>query len=185
MDNPGIYNSLLFLTDSLVTIYTLALIARGVFSLVRADFYNPVSQFIFKVTEPPLSLLRRFVPLTGRWDTPCWLLVWLLSVLEVSALSLLQGLSPPVPLLVFVGTLSLVELLLQFYIGAIFLLALSSWFIGAAQAVHPLYALLHSVTQPVLDPFRRFMPSAGGLDFTPLVALLVLYFLLNFVRSIY
>lgn len=35
--------------------------------------------------------------------------------------------------------------------------------------------LLHNVTEPILEPLRKYMP-AGAIDFTPLAALLILYF---------
>ena len=52
----------LFLVDTILGIYILLVLLRFLLQLVRADFYNPISQFIVRATNPPLVRLRRFIP---------------------------------------------------------------------------------------------------------------------------
>ncbi len=178
-------NPLLFLVDNLFTFYIIALILRGILSLASADFYNPVSQFVFKLTEPPLSILRKFIPVAGRWDMSCWVFAWLLGVAETWLISVILGyaFSPPQAAFAAVVTLSL--LVIRIYIFAIFALAISSWFVSGRQALsHPAISLLFAVTEPALAPFRRIMPSLGVIDISPLAAIFALYFLMSVIRHI-
>lgn len=178
-------NPLLLLVDGLFTFYIIALILRGVLSAVSADFYNPISQLVFKLTEPALSILRKFIPVAGRWDLTSWIFAWLLSVIEIWLASVIQGHSFSLPQAAFTGVVTFSLLLIKFYIAAILVLAIGSWFISGAQALsHPLFSLLFAVTEPLLAPCRRVLPSFGVLDLSPLAALFVLYFLMSVIRYI-
>lgn len=184
---PGVLqNVLLFLTDTLLSLYALVFLLRFLFMLVQADFYNPLSQAVVKLTEGPVGALRRFIPPVGRADLACWLLAYGLKVLSLVLIGLIQGKVWPLAPLLLIGLIQLGETLIYIYIFSVIILAVSSWFMSGVQAFsHPLIFLLYSLTSPVLAPLRRFMPSAGVLDLSPLALLLVLYLLLIILRSLY
>ena len=178
--------ALLFVADTLLTFYTLLLLLRGLLAMAHADFYNPLSQAIVRLTEPPLSLARKIIPSAGKWDYSCWLLAYLVKVLELFLVAGLQGYSPPAGQLLTVGLIQLGELLVQTYIVGIFILAVSSWFISGAQAFsNPFLSLLNSLSAPLLEPARRLLPPLGPVDFSSLVVLLLLFLTLNALRSLY
>lgn len=178
--------ALLLAADVLLTFYTLLLLLRGLLAMTHADFYNPLSQAIVRLTEPPLALARKIIPSNAKWDPSCWLLAYLVKVLELSLVASLQGYSPPPAALLTVGLIQLGELLVQTYIVGIFILAISSWFVSGAQAFNnPLLSLLHSLSAPLLEPARRLLPPLGQIDFSSLAVLLLLYLTLQALRTLY
>ena len=179
-------NAALFLTDVLLSLYGLAFLLRGLLTLVQADFYNPVSQFIVKVTDKPLSALRYMLPSVGRFDMACWFFAYAIKVAELALIALIQGQQWPLSPLLIISFIQLTETIIQLYIVALIILAISSWFINGIQALnHPMLSLIYTITAPLLVPVRRIMPNTGPLDFSMLAVLILLYLLLTILRSFY
>ncbi len=179
-------SALLFLADTLLSLYALAFVLRFLFTLAQADFYNPLSQAVAKLTQAPLSGLQKFIPPLGRMDLACGLLAYGLKVLALFLVGLIQGkLLPAAPLLI-IGLIQFAETVIYVYIFSLIILALSSWFMSGVQAFsHPLISLLYSLTSPVLAPVRRVIPTVGAIDLSPLVLLIALYLLLTILRALY
>ena len=184
---PGVMqNVLLFLIDTLLSLYVLALLLRFVLMLSQADFYNPIAQTIIRVTQAPVAMVRQIIPPLGRIDLACGLLAYALKILTLFLVGAIQGKIFPLAALLAGGGIQLAELLIYIYIFALIILAVSSWFISGVQMFnHPLISLLFSLTSPLLAPLRRLIPAANGIDFSPLAALIVLYLLLTILRSLY
>jgi len=172
--------------DTFITLYIFILIARALLEASQAEFYNPISQLIYKMTQPVLRPLRQMIPAKGTWDIGCWLLVYALYVSELLLLRVIISASwPLVPLLVL-SAIQVLEWVLQFYAIAIIISAIASWFLNAAQiAQNALLVLIHSIVTPILNPVRRLLPSMGMFDFSPLVVLAVIYWLLQALKSFY
>ena len=68
-----------------------------------------------------------------------------------------------------------IEFLTRALIFAIIARALASWFVQDQS--NPIVQMLHDITEPIVGPVRRFMPSTGMIDFSPLVALILLQIL--------
>ena len=94
MGNPYIGNAATFLVNTLFGIYILIVMLRFLFQLVRADFYNPVSQFIVRATNPPLRPLRRFIPGLGGIDLAAPILMLALKLMELWLVYQILGHSP-------------------------------------------------------------------------------------------
>ncbi|MGD0959546.1 MAG: YggT family protein [Methylomonas sp.] len=167
MSDPAI-----FLIDSLFSLYILAVLLRFLLQSIRADFYNPVSQFLVKITHPPLRVLRRFVPAFGRIDSSSLLLALLLQMLANFLILIIKGLSIGFVALTLLSFADLLKIITDIYIYAIFVAALLSWF--APGNYSALSSLLYSLTKPVLNICRRVLPDIGGVDLSPLVALVLL-----------
>ena len=164
----------------------LALLLRFLFMVTHADFYNPLSQAIARITKGPTKLAHRIMPPVGRVDFACGLLACGVKILELFLLGLIQSKIWPLAALLIFSLIQVAETLIYIYIFALVILAVSSWFISGVQAFnHPLVSLLHSLTAPLLAPVRRVIPASGGIDFSPLVLLIVLYLLLTILRSLY
>ncbi len=176
----------LFLVDTLMTFYILFLIARAILEASEADFYNPISQSVYTITQPVLRWVRFAIPVKGVWDIGCWLLIYVMRVAELFLIALIQGISWPLELLLKISAFQVVEWLIQFYAIAIFVLAIASWFVNPATMINnPVLSLLNHIVAPLIAPVRRMMPSVGVVDFSPMVVLLALYILLNIVRALY
>ena len=169
----------LFLVDTILGIYILLVLLRFLLQLVRADFYNPISQFIVRATNPPLVRLRRFIP--GFWgvDLAALALLITMEVLRISLTAMLLGHSPRWTGIIFLGLGELAKLAVYTIIFSIFIRALLSWFSNGLQ--HPMTRLLCSFTDPILQPVRRILPATGGIDLSPLVVFLGLILALKLI----
>ena len=173
--------ALLYLIDTLLSLAQLCFLLRLLLQWARADFRNPLLRAIVQLTSPVLVPLRRLLPAIGRLDTASVLVVIVLGLLRVSMGSLLSGLGlPPLLLWVEVATLQLLRLVLWTYFFAIFLYATLSFI--APGTYSPAQALLNSLCEPVLRPFRRLIPPLANLDLSPLWAGIVIQALLILVR---
>lgn len=162
-----------FLIGVIFGFYILLVMLRFLLQLVRADFYNPLSQFVVKMTNPPLRMLRKMIPGVGGIDFAAVVLLLGLQILElVLTRSILgHGLHPWG---LFVQALAqLISLAIMIYIVAILVQVVLSWV--QPGNYNPITAVLYQLTEPVLRPFRRALPVISGIDLSPMVALIVLY----------
>ena len=165
-----------WLIDALFSMYILAVMLRFLFQWVRADFSNPISQFIYKVTNPPLMPLRRVIPGYRGLDIPALLLLVVLQCITLFVL----GLFPHIPMPSFPGVIlwSMAELLalwINIYIVGIAIMAIISWI--NPTGYNPIVGLINQLTNPVMRPFRRLIPPMSGLDLSPMFAFFVLMFI--------
>lgn len=163
---------LVFLIDTLCSLYILAVMLRFLLQWTRGDFYNPISQFLVKITHPPLKVMRRLIPSVGRIDSSSLLLALLLQIAANFAILALKGLSIGFAALALLSFADLLKMLMDIFIYAIFAGAILSWF--AAGAYHSASGLIYSLTEPLLSVCRRLMPNVGGIDLSPLAALVLL-----------
>lgn len=162
-----------FLIQSAATIYLVIVLLRFLLQLSRADFYNPVSQFTHKATLPLLSPLRRLVPPLRNIDFASLVLALLIQWLAIQLTASLNG--NPLLNVFYVlwwGVLGIVSMLLNIYIYGLLAAIILSWV--APQNPHPAIGLLWQLMEPIMAPFRRIVPSLGGLDLSPILIFLVL-----------
>jgi len=171
-------SAIIYLVDSLLTIYLYILIMRLVMQLTRADFRNQVAHFILVVTNPIVMPLRRLLPPVGKVDTASVLAIVLVAALTIGTITLIAShtLPDPIAWLVATGTM-LLRAFIVFFIGCIFVFALLSFVVQGGYS--PIFALLGTVVEPVLKPFRRIIPPIAGWDLSTLWALLALGALLR------
>ncbi|MEL0083409.1 MAG: YggT family protein [Gammaproteobacteria bacterium] len=169
--NYGV-NALEFLVRTLFGIYITIVMARFLLQQVRADFHNPVSQFVVSATQPVLRPLRRVIPSIGRIDTSCLLLMLALQALEVLILYALRGYVPALPGLMLASLGELVRLAINFYLVLLLILVISSW-IGSG-GYSSLLSLVSQLCAPLLTPLRRAIPPIGMFDLSVLVAFILL-----------
>lgn len=169
-------NAFSFLVGTLLDLYITAVMLRLLLQWVRADFYNPVCQFLVKVTNPALLPLRRVVPAIGRLDTAAVVLMVLLEVFGVWLVSRIASSPLSVPGILAFSVTKLLVTLLMTYFFLIIVNVILSWVGGGAR--HPVIPLVYQLTEPVLRPFRRYIPPIAGIDLSPVFALIAIRFLL-------
>jgi YggT family protein len=174
--NGGGTNAFSYLVSTLFDLYILAVLLRLLLQWVRADFYNPICQFLVRVTSPVLVPLRRLVPSIGRLDTASVLLLLALQFVGLWLISLIQGAVTPLHFLLLMSVVKLLSTLLWTYFVLIIVMVVLSWF--GARVQNPAIPLLYQLTEPVLRPFRRIVPPISGIDLSPLFALIAIRFLL-------
>ncbi|WP_022953615.1 YggT family protein [Leucothrix mucor] len=165
----------LFLVETLLSLYITAVILRFLLGYARADFYNPLSQFLVKITNPVLVPMRRFIPSMGKLDTSAVVLAYALTVVKMLLMLAIVGQSANVFGVLIIALRDLLNGVIWVYIIALILMAVISW-IGSANG-NPVVPLINSLTAPLLAPIRRVMPPVGMLDLSPMVAMLGLYIL--------
>jgi YggT family protein len=161
---------LIFLIDTCFSLYLFALLLRFLFQWSGADYQNPLSQFLIRITHPPLKVLRRFIPAFGRVDTAALALMLALQMLSDSLIYLIQGGVPTTGFIAIWSLSQLLELVLNVYFYAILIRAVLSW-IGPTP-YNPAVSLLFSLTEPVLQASRRLLPASGGMDFSPIIPII-------------
>ena len=172
-----------YLVETALNLALVAMLLRFLLQAVRADFYNPVSQFLARVTNPLVLPLRRIIPSVAKFDTASALLAVLIQVLAIVVLLLLNGLGVPNPVrLLGWALLGLAGLLLNLYFFALLAMIILSWV--APQSRHPALLLLFQLTEPVMAPFRRLLPNMGGLDFSPILVFILINVLQIVLRNI-
>lgn len=165
-----------FLVNALFGIYIFAVLLRFLFQLVRADFYNPLCQAIVTITNPPLRPMRRYIPAVRGIDTSSVVLLLSLQVLNTWLVAAMVGASPALPGLLVVAFAELLSKTVWVFIGAIIIQVVLSWV--AQGAYNPVIGIVYALTDPILSPARRLLPPVGGLDFSPLVVIIVLQLVL-------
>ena len=176
-------NILTFLVSTLFTLYISAVLIRIILAMVRADFYNPVSQFIVTITNPLLIPLRKFLPSIGKIDTASWTLAAGLQILELVILFSLKDLQAGADTLIISAIFKLLIILVTIFLYAVLIRAILSWFPSPQMYQNPLFSILVAITEPLMRPVRRIIPAVGAFDLSALVVILVLYSILIALRS--
>lgn len=157
------------------TFYMTLVILRFLLQLARADFYNPISQFVVKVTNPPLRILRKVIPPWGGIDGASIVLAILIQAITFVLVLLLfnasSALFNPLWLLSW-SVLNVAGLIATLYFWAVIAMVVVSWI--APGSSHPAIALVAQITEPVMRPVRKVIPSLGGLDLSPIIVFLAL-----------
>ena len=163
-------NPLEFLISTLFSLYIMAVMLRFLLGLVRADFYNPVSQFLVRITNPLLIPLRKVVPSIGKFDSASMLLMIVLQLAAITLILLLRGEGISSAILVIITLATLISLLIDVFMFAIIVEVIISWMNPGSY--NPVSSLLHSLTSPLLRPIRHLIPPISGIDLSPLFAII-------------
>ncbi|MGB5468685.1 MAG: YggT family protein, partial [Sedimenticolaceae bacterium] len=142
---------------------------RFLLQLVRADFYNPLSQFIVRATKPLLNPLRRVIPGVSGMDIAALVLAWLVLTLEQLAILGLAGVGLQPLAAALLAIPELISLIINIFLFAILIQVIISWINPGSY--NPAISLIHSLTEPMLGSVRRRMPEIGGLDLSPMVVM--------------
>jgi len=166
--------AVVFLIQTLFGFYILAVMLRFLLQCVRADFYNPLVQFLVRITNPPLLPLRRIVPGYRGLDLAAVVLALVLQFIEVTLLNTLSIQPVGVGGLLMLTVLELLKLLINIYLWGVIIQAVMSWF--NPDPYHPAARVLAHLTAPVLRPARRIIPPISGVDLSPMLVVVALIF---------
>lgn len=169
----GLNTTAVYILQTIGSFYLLIVLLRFILQLVRADFYNPLSQFIVRATHPLLKPLRRIIPSIGGLDLASLVLALIVQFVLMALTLMLMGVGVGDPLLILVWSIiGVTALLLKVFFFALIISVILSW---VAQGTHnPAALLVNQICEPLLAPIRRILPNLGGLDLSPIVAFLIL-----------
>lgn len=174
--------ALYFIIKTLTQLYLLVLLLRFWLPILGADFRNPLAQGILRVTSPLVVPVRRFVPSIGRLDTSTILIAYVIQFLTVLLLLTIGGyMVDTIPIMV-TTLIELAVLSLNLFFFVILIKIILSWV--APHTHNYATALLTTLAEPVLRPFRRIIPSIGGLDISPIFAIILLQAAVIFLQTL-
>jgi YggT family protein len=166
---------LIFLVRTLFGLYIAVVLIRFLLQWARADFYNPISQFVVRITSPLLRPLRRVIPGLGGLDLASLVLAWGLEAVQLTLMAALSGLGWPLLSALAWAIPALIGLLIDILLFAVLILAILSWV--NPDPYNPAVALLGRLTDPLLKPARRLIPPIGGIDLSPMAVMIGLVLL--------
>ncbi|MBA4288724.1 MAG: YggT family protein [Pseudomonas sp.] len=169
----GLDTAAVYILQTIGSLYLLIVLLRFILQLVRADFYNPVSQFIVRATHPLVKPLRKIIPSVAGLDLASLVLAIVVQLVLMALTLMLMGygLGDPLQLLVW-SIVGVTALFLKVFFFALIISVILSW---VAQGSHnPTAMLINQICEPLLAPIRRMLPSMGGMDLSPIVAFLIL-----------
>lgn len=165
--------ALIFLIQTVFDIYLFVLIIRLILAWVSADYANSVTQFIVKLTSPVVKPLRRYIRDIGKLETATVVLILLIELIKYAFISALSFGFPNLFGLLLIGIADALQLLLQTFTYAILIQAIMSWIQPGSQMNN----LLYQFTSPIMQPLQRYIPLVGGVDITPIPAIILLQLL--------
>jgi YggT family protein len=164
--------ALFFILKTLTQLYLLLLLLRFWLPMLRADFRNPVAQGVLRLTSPLIIPLRRFIPPIGRLDTATMLVAFGIEYLLILILLALSGASAGILPIAATAIIDLGILSLNMFFFVILIKIILSWV--APHNYNPVTAMLTTIAEPILQPFRRLIPPLGGMDISPIFAIVLL-----------
>jgi YggT family protein len=177
--SANVDNAVFFLVSTLCKLYLWVLILRVLLQLVRADFFNPFSQVVWRLTQPLVGPLTRVIPRYQRWDLAGLLTLYLFALAYTFIIFRLLDFRLPLVPALWLALINVIALTLTLLTFSIFVQAILSWLGPGVN--NRAGSVLWSINEPVLRPIRRFVPAVSGLDLSPLIAILLLqvaYYLL-------
>ena len=161
--------TLFMIVDLIFRLATLLFLVRFLLQACKADFYNPISQAIARGSDSLAAPFRKLLPKTGSYDLATLILAWLMSIIFMVLIT--QG-SLTVISYLSAGLIRLVSILIDFYWWSTLLLVIAS-FVSQGN-YHPALSLLDELLSPLMTPLRNILPTAGPLDFSPMILILLL-----------
>jgi len=169
---PNISSAIVFIVNAITSLYLLVLLLRFWMPWLRADFRNPLAQGILRFTSPLVIPVRRIVPSFGRLDTATVVVAFVIQYLTVLLLLLIMGQTEGIAEIALTALVKLIVLSINLFVYAIFIRIILSWI--SQGGYNPATAIITTLTEPVLRPFRRLIPAMGGFDISPIFAIILL-----------
>ena len=176
-------NIITFLIDTIGSLFVMAILLRFLLQLVKADFYNPISQAIVKVTSPLLNPLRKIIPGFGGMDIASLVLAFIVQAcFVVLKMKIIGYVVFPAGTIATLTLYLLLKTILDLYTFALIIMVIASWV--APGSYNPGLMLLHQLTEPLCSRVRRVIPPMGGLDFSVMVVMFAIFFLKELLPNI-
>lgn len=175
MSGSYLADPLVFLLRTLFGLYIAVVVIRFLLQWARADFYNPISQFIVRVTSPVLRPLRRLIPGYRGLDLASLVLAWALMAIQLGLIASLLGFGGSLLGALVWAIPALLELVIDIFLFAVLIRVILSWL--NPDPYNPAVALLRRLTDPLLEPAQRLIPPIGGIDLSPMAVMIALVLL--------
>lgn len=173
--NSAFQNAGFFLINTLFNLVIFLFLMRAVLVFIRADYFNPISQIIIKLTRPVIAPLRRFIPDYKKIELASVVVIFLMELLKFFLLAFISSQMPNVIGLAILSLADGLKSTINLFFYAILIQAIMSW---VQPGNTPVTQLLSKITSPIMRIFYRFVPPINGIDITPIPAMIFLQLLL-------
>jgi len=173
--------AIIFIISTIAQLYLLVMLLRFWLPWLRADFRNPIAQGILRLTSPLVIPVRRVIPPIGRLDTATVIVAFALQYLTVLIILTISSVSAGIAPIALTSFINLVLLSLRLFTFAIFIHIILGWI--APGTYNPATAFISMLVEPVLRPFRTLIRPIGGLDISPIFAIIGLMALTIMISS--
>lgn len=172
MGNPYATDAATLLIETVFGIYIIIVLLRFLLQWARADFYNPISQFIVKATQPPLRPMRRVIPGFAGIDLAALVLMLALQFVELWLIFVVRDVAPGFAAIGILSIAELLQLTIYVFLFSIIVQVVISWLNPGTY--NPVTALINRLNEPLLRPASKLLPPISGIDLSPLVVIIVL-----------
>ncbi len=176
MPNSYFTNPIVFLLDVIFTLYMSIVALRLIMQWANWEYHNPLVQFIIRVTQVPVKYLRTVIPAFGRYDSATIILLFLLAAAKLFLVSLFHSFPVGPIAFILIMIAEVFSLFITLFCASIIIQVILSW-VNPANNYNPITPLLSRMNEPLLRLIRRVVPFTGGIDLSPLIALLGLQIL--------
>lgn len=171
--------ALIYVLDTVLSLFVLAVLTRFYAQALRAPFRNPIADFVVSLTDFAVKPMRKVIPSAMGLDTASLLVAWIAEiVLQVVTYALVSPqalLSPGFwPTILILALFKLLKLSIYLLMGVVIIQAVLSWF----SPYHPIRPFFDALSRPFLRPIQRIVPLVGNVDLSPLVLWIALQVIL-------
>jgi len=149
-----------------------------VFNLLKIDYYNPIVKAFLNFYKP-ISLISIF-------SNQIYTIFLVAVILKFSGFYILYSSQYDHYVLGVVSVIEIINTTLTIFFFSIIGAVILSWV--APNSPNPILKIIEEISDKLLAPIRKFIPALGGLDFSPIFALILIrqleIFLASIVRSI-
>lgn len=174
--------------ETLVGLYIYALLLKFAMRAADADFYNPITQAVVKITNPWANLFK-FIPAIKRLDLGVFISAIVLQFLLLLLIFAAGGYGLNILTALIVGLFKILLALINLYFWVLIISVILSWVLllsgNNATGIAPLYIVLNQIMAPILRPIQRILPDLGGIDISPIFAFIGIQVLEYFVKYVY
>ena len=174
-----------FILDLILSFLILIFTLRILLSMFSANANNPITQSIIKISRPIRSIFT-FIPNLGKFEFSSFILIFVFHFLNVYAQSTLLGSAIIVEKIIIFSFKSSIFSILNVLTIIFIILAISSWFTQSRQInTNPALDIVYQIANPILYLIKRIIPtSVGVIDFSVIIALVLIHFIQNFLNVI-
>ena len=167
-----------YLIQMFLGLYVVTLLVRFLMQVSRADYYNPISQAIVKITDPAIRPLRPLLPTVRGINFATLFVAYIVQLVAVMLVMYLHGYPLFYPIYLAWVLVGMLSMILNIYFFALIIMVIASWI--APYSNHPALVLIHQLTEPICAPARRIIPPMGGLDFSIMLVFAAIYVINNY-----
>lgn len=163
----------LLLINTLVNIYLFLMMLRFLLQASRADYYNPISQSVVKITQPAVRPFQGFLSPVGPFDLATLASAFVIKAVSIVVILQIAGFGmPPIAGTAIASVAALANAILKIYFFALIAMIILSWV--APNASHPGALLIMQLVEPIMAPVRKVIPPLGMIDLSPIVVFIAI-----------